>query len=247
MRGSSILRALGSRLTPPVPPVRMVNRNREHLYKIQFHQVKPEHAGVYRDLCKEHLVKLDKNPDIPIELMGSFSTWYGKQDQHIHVWRYNDNGYQSHHNSELLLQQSKEYTDFRQERSKLLNDRKNELVYEFGFWPAMVAKDRDAIYELRSYQLKPGTIADWAGEWNNVFSKKYRVDEPVGGFFSDIGTLNMVYYFWAYKDLQDRLNVRNKVWGQSGEDWQRVVTNTQRLCSHMESSILEPLDFSPTQ
>jgi len=225
----------------------MINTSREHCYKIQFHQVKPADVGHYRDLCRENLVRVHEKSELPIELMASFSTWYGKQDQHVHIWKYTGDAYRNHRECERALEDMPEYKAFREERSKLISSRKNELVYEFGFWPQMIAKDRNCIYELRSYQLQPGTLNSWAGEWNTVFSKKYRVDEPVGGFFSDVGSLNMVYYIWAYKDLQDRHDVRSKVWGHAGEDWQRVVTNTQRLCTNMESAIMEPLDFSPTK
>jgi len=234
-------------LAPPISPVRMVRNDRDHLYKIQFHQVKPEAAQDYQQLCKENLIDINDATTVPMKLMASFKTWYGHQDEVIHIWKYQGNGYESHQKTQAELASMESYKKFRQERGKMLSSRKNELVYEFGFWPQMVAKDRNCLYELRSYQLKPGTIADWSGHWNNVFQNKYRADEPVGGFFSDIGDLNMVYYFWAYKDLQDRLEVRNKAWSAKGQEWQRVVTDTQMLCNGITSSILEPMDFSPTK
>jgi len=234
-------------LRAPVAPVRMVDPRRDHLYKIQFHQVKPEASMDYQDLCREELQEINANTSVPMELMASFKTWYGHQDEVIHIWRYSGNGYAAHKKTQNELANMESYRKFREARGKMLTSRKNELVYEFGFWPQMVQKDRNCLYELRTYQLKPGTIADWAGHWNHVFQQKYRVDEPVGGFFSDIGDLNRVYYFWAYKDLQERLEVREKAWSAKGDSWQRLVTDTQMLCNGISSSILEPMDFSPTK
>jgi len=244
---TSLISRIANGLAAPVSPVRMVRNDRDHLYKIQFHQVKPEASSDYQDLCRQELQQIDTNEDVPMQLMASFKTWYGHQDEVIHIWKYKGNGYESHQKTQNELAELDSYRKFREARGKMLTSRRNELVYEFGFWPQMVAKNRNCLYELRSYQLKPGTIADWAGHWNTVFAQKYRVDEPVGGFFSDIGDLNMVYYFWAYKDLQDRLEVRNKAWSAKGDSWQRVVTNTQVLCNGITSSILEPMDFSPTK
>jgi len=247
MKTSVISRMAQALRTAPIAPVRMVRADRDHLYKIQFHQVKPEASSDYQDLCMTHLKEINENENVPMTLMASFKTWYGHQDEVIHIWRYSGNGYAAHKKTQDELANMESYRKFREARGKMLTSRKNELVYEFGFWPQMAVKDRNCLYELRSYQLKPGTIADWAGHWNAVFQHKYRVDEPVGGFFSDIGDLNMVYYIWAYKDLQERLEVREKAWSAAGDSWQRVVTDTQILCNGITSSILEPMDFSPTK
>ena len=82
MRATAINR-MRAALKPPVPPVRMVRAERDHLYKIQFHQVKPAAAMDYRDLCREHLTQINDKTSVPMELMASFSTWYGKQDEVI--------------------------------------------------------------------------------------------------------------------------------------------------------------------
>jgi len=192
------------------------------------------------------MLAVHNDPDIPMELMGSWMSLYGEQDQAIHMWKYSSNTYESHGLSKKLLARHPDYTTFREERAKMILSRRNDLLYEFGFWPQMQIADRNKIYEIRSYKLQPGTMMDWAGEWNQVFARNLRAEEtPVGGFFTDIGDLNRVYHIWAYDDLAHRRNVRNKAW--SIDSWREVVANTQKLCTTMTSDVLHPMDFSPTQ
>lgn len=248
MKISSVKSALNSLrvLNKPVPPLRLVNEQRDHLYKIQFHNLKPEAVEDYQGLCKEFMLPIHEDPEIPMELMASWMTLYGDQDQAIHVWKYSDNKYTSHAQSKDLLKMHSNYSKFREQRAKMLVNRRNDLLYEFGFWPQMQPATRNKIYELRSYKLQPGTMVDWAGEWNQVFARKLRQHEtPVGGFFTDIGDLNRIYHIWAYDDLAHRRNVRNEAWAV--DTWREVVANTQKLCTTMTSDVLVPMDFSPTQ
>uniref|UniRef100_A0A3B4A5U2 Uncharacterized protein n=1 Tax=Periophthalmus magnuspinnatus TaxID=409849 RepID=A0A3B4A5U2_9GOBI len=52
-----------------------------NLYKIQFHNVKPECLDDYNELCEEVLPSIHANPEYPCELVGTWNTWYGEQDQ----------------------------------------------------------------------------------------------------------------------------------------------------------------------
>uniref|UniRef100_A0A8C5IBA0 Nipsnap homolog 1 n=1 Tax=Junco hyemalis TaxID=40217 RepID=A0A8C5IBA0_JUNHY len=52
-----------------------------NLYKIQFHNVKPECLEAYNKLTEEVLPKLHSDPDYPCDLVGNWNTWYGEQDQ----------------------------------------------------------------------------------------------------------------------------------------------------------------------
>ncbi|XP_029475656.1 protein NipSnap homolog 1 isoform X2 [Rhinatrema bivittatum] len=58
------------------------------LYKIQFHNVKPECLDAYNNLTEEVLPKLHHAADYPCDLVGNWNTWYGEQDQAVHLWRF---------------------------------------------------------------------------------------------------------------------------------------------------------------
>uniref|UniRef100_A0A6I8RDY4 Nipsnap homolog 2 n=1 Tax=Xenopus tropicalis TaxID=8364 RepID=A0A6I8RDY4_XENTR len=196
-----------------------------NLYKIQFHNVKPECLESYNKLCEEVLPKIHADEDYPCTLVGTWNTWYGEQDQAVHLWKY-EGGYPALTEVMSKLRKNKEFTEFRKARGNMLLSRKNQLLLEFSFWNEPVPRNGPNIYELRSYQLRDG-------------------DEAVAGFFSQIGHLYMVHHLWAYKDLQTRDDIRNSAWQKDG--WDECVYYTVPLIQEMESRIMIPLKSSPLQ
>ncbi|KAG7221071.1 hypothetical protein INR49_017700 [Caranx melampygus] len=194
-----------------------------NLYKIQFHNVKPECLEAYNKLCEDVLPSIHADKYYPCELVGTWNTWYGEQDQAVHLWRYRG-GYPALTEVMNKLRQSKEFTAYRKERGKMLLSRRNQLLLEFSFWNEPVPREGPNIYELRSYQLRPGTMIEWGNYWARAIGYRQHNREAVGGFFSQIGNLYMVHHLWAYKDLQSRENTRNAAWQQEG--WHEVVYYT---------------------
>ncbi|CDQ88544.1 unnamed protein product [Oncorhynchus mykiss] len=123
------------------------------LYKIQFHNVKPECLEAYNNLEAEVQHKLHLDQDYPCDVVGSWNTWYGDQDQAVHLWRYTG-GYPALTECLTKLNNNKEYLHFRMERSKMLVSRRNQLLLEFSFWNEPTPRNGPNIYEMRSYKLK---------------------------------------------------------------------------------------------
>ncbi|KAM6155559.1 protein NipSnap homolog 2 isoform 2-T2 [Rhynchocyon petersi] len=138
-----------------------------------------------------------------------------------------------------------EFVSFRKARSDMLLSRKNQLLLEFSFWNEPVPRPGPNIYELRSYQLRPGTMIEWGNYWARAIRFRQDSNEAVGGFFSQIGQLYMVHHLWAYKDLQTREDIRNAAWHKHG--WEELVYYTVPLIQEMESRIMIPLKTSPLQ
>ncbi|XP_075913896.1 protein NipSnap homolog 1-like isoform X2 [Petromyzon marinus] len=222
----------------------LAKHDTSNLYKLQFHNVKPECLYAYNQLVTEMLPKIHDNPELPTELVGSFNTWYGEQDQAVHLWSYSG-GYPSLTTVMNELKKDKEFAEFRQERSKMLMSRRNQLLLEFTFWNEPRPRKGPFIYELRTYQLRPGTMIEWGNNWARAIRHRQDNDEPVGGFFSQIGDLYVVHHLWAYKDLQSRDETRQSAWHKPG--WEECVYYTVPLIRHMESRIMIPLKFSPLQ
>ncbi|KAI1232881.1 hypothetical protein IHE44_0006061 [Lamprotornis superbus] len=215
-----------------------------NLYKIQFHNVKPECLEAYNKLTEEVLPKLHSDPDYPCDLVGNWNTWYGEQDQAVHLWRFSG-GYPALMDCMNKLRQNKEYLDFRKERSRMLLSRRNQLLLEFSFWNEPQPRQGPNIYELRTYKLKPGTMIEWGNNWARAIKYRQENQEAVGGFFSQIGELYVVHHLWAYRDLQSREETRNAAWRKRG--WDENVYYTVPLIRTMESRIMIPLKISPLQ
>lgn len=64
------------------------------------------------------------------------------------------------------------------------------------------------IYEIRTYDLKPGTVA----EFEQIFGKACRVRTAysplIGCWHTDIGPLDQVVHIWGYESLQQRAGIR---------------------------------------
>uniref|UniRef100_A0A8B9GK60 Nipsnap homolog 2 n=1 Tax=Amazona collaria TaxID=241587 RepID=A0A8B9GK60_9PSIT len=222
----------------------LAKRETSSLYKLQFHNVKPEYLDAYNKLCQEVLPKIHEEKHYPCALVGTWNTWYGEQDQAVHLWRY-EGGYPALNEVMSKLRQNKEFTEFRKERGNMLLSRKNQLLLEFSFWNEPVPREGPNIYELRSYQLRPGTMIEWGNYWARAIRFRQDNNEAVGGFFSQIGQLYMVHHLWAYKDLQTREDIRNAAWHKPG--WDELVYYTVPLIQEMESRIMIPLKISPLQ
>ncbi|XP_054610442.1 protein NipSnap homolog 2-like isoform X2 [Dunckerocampus dactyliophorus] len=188
------------------------------------------------------LPSIHADPEYPCELVGTWNTWYGEQDQAVHLWRYRG-GYPALTEVMSKLRQNKMFLEFRQERGKMLLSRRNQLLLEFSFWNEPVPRPGPNIYELRSYQLRPGTMIEWGNYWARAIEIRQQNQEAVGGFFSQIGSLYQVHHLWAYKDLQSRENIRNAAWQREG--WDEVVYYTVPLIQHMESRVMIPMKSSP--
>uniref|UniRef100_A0A8C1P7U8 Nipsnap homolog 1 (C. elegans) n=1 Tax=Cyprinus carpio TaxID=7962 RepID=A0A8C1P7U8_CYPCA len=188
--------------------------------------------------------ELHRDADYPCEVIGSWNTWYGEQDQAVHLWRYSG-GYPALTECLRKLNSNMAYLAFRKERSKMLISRHNQLLLEFSFWNEPVPRSGPNIYELRTYQLVPGTMIEWGNNWARAIKYRQENNEAVGGFFTQIGELYVVHHLWAYKDLQSRQETRNTAWLKEG--WDVNVHYTMPLIQKMESRIMIPMEHSPLQ
>ncbi|XP_004630607.2 protein NipSnap homolog 2, partial [Octodon degus] len=212
----------------------LAKKETSSLYKLQFHNVKPECLEEYNKICQEVLPKIHEDKHYPCTLVGTWNTWYGEQDQAVHLWRY-EGGYPALMEVMSKLRGNQEFAHFRKARSNMLLSRKNQLLLEFSFWNEPVPRSGPNIYELRSYQLRPGTMIEWGNYWARAIRFRQDNNEAVGGFFSQIGQLYMVHHLWAYKDLQSREDTRNAAWHKHG--WEELVYYTVPLIQEMESRI----------
>ena len=133
----------------------------------------------------------------------------------------------------MMFYDNDDFMKFKKERSKMLTSRRSDICYEFGFWEnSKAASTEGYLYELRSYELKPGSLNNWAQHWNRAFTAKARGNdnEAVGGFFSDIGRLSMVYHLWKYPNLEARDTCRHKAWSEN-DVWPTIVGETQKMCN----------------
>lgn len=60
-----------------------------------------------------------------------------------------------------------------------LDSRNSQLMSEFAFWASSPPRESGGIFEMRSYQLKPGTLLEWEAAWRRgiEYRRKYVVSD----------------------------------------------------------------------
>ncbi|MFQ6029383.1 MAG: NIPSNAP family protein [Dehalococcoidia bacterium] len=92
------------------------------------------------------------------------------------------------------------------------------------------------IYEVRTYTLKPGSVAEFEENFGKALPNRAKVS-PLGAFFhSDIGPLNQVIHIWPYESMEHREEVR----GTRVEGWPPPSGGN---ILNMESEIWNPAEF----
>ncbi|MBN3308284.1 NIPS2 protein, partial [Amia calva] len=110
----------------------------------------------------------------------------------------------------------KEFMEYRNERGKMLLSRRNQLLLEFSFWNEPKPREGPNIYELRSYQLRPGTMIEWGNYWARAIRYRQANQEAVAGFFSQIGSLYMVHHLWGKRTtILSSLEAETRIWGNT--------------------------------
>ncbi|KAI9137062.1 hypothetical protein BKA69DRAFT_1128552 [Paraphysoderma sedebokerense] len=195
---------------------------------------------------KSNSVESEDKPNAA--LVGSWSTEIGDLDTFVHILTYPSYKDYTIFNSPAS-QSRKARLSFEKSIASTLLHRSNQICLEFAFWRSTTARAEDkqhqdgGIYELRSYQLKPGRMLEWEYHWKKGLECRRRFCEPVGAWFSQLGDLHQVHHMWCYPDLEERKLTREAAWKVDG--WAETVFQTVRLVDHMQANIMVPLEYSP--
>ena len=94
------------------------------------------------------------------------------------------------------------------------------------------------IYEMRTYTLKPGTVAEFERRWAPLIEGRQRLS-PLGALWhTEIGPLNEMIHVWPYESLEERDRIRAQAVEQG--IW---PPPTRELILRQRSEILQPAPF----
>ena len=96
------------------------------------------------------------------------------------------------------------------------------------------------IYEMRTYDLKPRTLAEFEKRFGEALPKRLNYSPLAAFWHTEIGPLNQVIHVWPYKDLEERGRIRaaaikDGVWPPPTAD----------LIVRQQSEIFIPFSVSP--
>ena len=96
------------------------------------------------------------------------------------------------------------------------------------------------IYEVRTYDLHPNTVAEFEQRFGAAYEKRKEYSPLAAFWHTDIGPLNQIIHVWPYKDLAERDRIRTAavkdgVW----------PPNTTEFIVAQRSDIMLPFPISP--
>mgnify|MGYP001604724877 CR=1 FL=1 len=93
------------------------------------------------------------------------------------------------------------------------------------------------IYEIRTYDLRPGSLAEVEKRFAEKLPGRQSLSPLAGFWHSEIGLLNQVVHIWPYDDLSHRANVREQA---TSGDWPPDISE---FIVNMQSEIFMPAPF----
>ena len=100
------------------------------------------------------------------------------------------------------------------------------------------------IVEKRTYTFHPGKMQEFLALYEREGLALHTRYLPLIGYFtSDIGTLNQVITMWGYESMQQRDDLRAKLYADP--EWIAFGPKTTPFIQTMETMILRPTGFSP--
>ena len=103
------------------------------------------------------------------------------------------------------------------------------------------------IYEMRTYDVKPGLLTAYLKLFNDVgMPERLPHNNLVGFWFTETGTLNQVVHIWRWNNLDERTTLRAEL--LHNPKWVNdFLPVAMPMLDRMSSVMLNPASFSPLQ
>jgi hypothetical protein len=95
-----------------------------------------------------------------------------------------------------------------------------------------------SIYEVRTYTLKPGSVAEVEKRFGEALPAREKHSKLAAFWHTEIGPLNQIIHVWGYESLQHRTEVRAAAAKET--DWPPKI---QEFIETMEAEIFIPAPF----
>ena len=101
------------------------------------------------------------------------------------------------------------------------------------------------IIDHRSYTVKHGYMKEYLERYERVALpiQMRHLGRLIGFFISDIGPLNQVVHIWAYDNIADREDRRERM--AADPEWQAFMATNAGSFVEQENKIMKPTTFSP--
>ncbi|KAK1789347.1 hypothetical protein P4O66_015281 [Electrophorus voltai] len=209
-------------------------------YEFRTYHIHPHQNAAFLRLTSEkiHLRTAQS------ELLGYWTVEYGGLNQVFHIWKY-DSYTQRAAVRAALAQDSSWGEQYISKAMPMLSSQDSEVTYLVPWSKIQKPPKEGGVYELVSFQMKPGGPAVWGEAFQGAVGTHAAPGyaHPVGVFHSEFGWLNRVHVLWWYESADHRAAVRYR----SHSD-PRVVAAVRQSVGYLESQrnkLMFPCPYSP--
>ncbi|XP_004372413.1 protein NipSnap homolog 3A-like [Trichechus manatus latirostris] len=236
-------RALGARPLAPQVCSSFATGPRQYdgtFYEFRTYYLKPSKMSVFLENIKKNIYLRTAHS----ELIGFWSVEFGgRVNKVFHIWKYDNFAHQIE--VQKALAKNKEWQEqFLIPNLPLIDKQEWEISYLVP-WCKIENPPKEGVYELVSFQMKPGGPALWGDAFQRAVNSHVNLNyaKLVGVFHTEYGVLNRVHVLWWHESPDSRAAGRH----QSHED-PRVVAAGQESANYLVSQqnlLLIPTSFSP--
>ncbi|KAK7007048.1 Zn(2)-C6 fungal-type domain-containing protein [Favolaschia claudopus] len=167
---------------------RLVGRGK-YIHAVEIHRVRPDKTQEYKEAAEKYFLGIKNDAELRTKLTGNWEVIIGEQDTFIHILEIE--GYEK---TTQLFESPTRLRAFR-ELAPFITSRSSQLNQEFAFLPTAPPHAEGGVFELRSYQLKPGTLLEWENTWRRGIEARRK-------FVAPVGRLHQVHHLWQYPSLE---------------------------------------------
>ncbi|XP_010864799.1 protein NipSnap homolog 3A [Esox lucius] len=209
-------------------------------YEFRTYNIRPEKNAAFLKLTDEKIGLRTAHS----ELLGYWSVEYGGLNQVFHIWKYESYAQRAAVRASLARDPVwiEEYIS---KAMPMLTSQDNEVNYLVPWCKVERPPKEGGVYELASFQMRPGGPAIWGHAFQAAVSVHSATcyGHLVGVFHSEFGQLNKVNALWWYESPDQRAAARHTAHGDA-----RVVAAVRESVSYLMSQtnkLLFPCPYSP--
>ncbi|XP_060092512.1 protein NipSnap homolog 3A-like [Heteronotia binoei] len=207
-------------------------------YEFRTYTVKPDKMKNFLELTSKNIhLRTAQSP-----MVGYWTVEFGGMNKAFHIWKY-DSFAQRTAVREALAKDQEWQEKYMSQMLPLLNKQENEITYLVP-WCELGSPPKDGVYELVTFQMKPGGPATWGQSFRAAISAHIKTGytKLIGVFHTEYGLLNRVHVLWWNENPDSRAAGRH----YAHED-PRVVASVRESVQFLESQrnfLLLPTGFS---
>jgi hypothetical protein len=175
------------------------------LYEVRTYTLRPGTVGEFEErFAKRHPLR-EKHS----KLGGFWHTEFGPLNQVIHAWPYEDlqqrMAVREAMAKDTALAQLPGGRDF-------IVAQEAEIMVPAPFMHPLGSRDYGTgnVYEMRIYTFAPGDIPKVLDAWGKAIEAREKFSPLAACWTSELGGLNKFAHTWVYKDLNERVRIREE-------------------------------------